>query len=91
MRQSDGPFSSPTSLGALSDDLQQIIAEVDAAAGPAPFAAVDHTPDGPRLIVGGNYVRWWMGPAHAPEAEAMAAQINTAFAARIAGALHHST
>ncbi len=88
--RSGRPFASPHPLSGLSEELQHIIKEVDAVV-EAPFASIEHSPDGPRLIVGGICVRWWMGAAYQADAETMAAQINGAFAARLAGVPHHST
>jgi hypothetical protein len=83
MRQSESPLSSPTSLRALADDLEHVVEAVDAASNATPFAAVEQTPDGPRLIVGGVYVRWWMSQAYAADATRLAELINAAFAERL--------
>lgn len=49
----------------------------------APFAAVEKTPHGPKLIVGGVCVHWWIGSDFEADAERMAAEINTVFLFRV--------
>jgi hypothetical protein len=45
----------------------------------APFAAVEKTPDGPKLIVGGVCVHWWTSKEFEADAERMAAEVNAVF------------
>jgi hypothetical protein len=48
-----------------------------------PFAYVETTLVGPRLIVGGVCVRWWNGEKYEAEAQDMADQINEDLARRV--------
>jgi hypothetical protein len=43
------------------------------------FASVEKTPHGPKLIVGGVCVHWWISNDFEADAERMAAEINTVF------------